>query len=305
MNRQAARLVECPGCGNHIVPGFTECPSCQKVLIILEDREADMRDDLMQSEARKLGLELFRTFRVPRGLGQPRDAKNIAFLKELDEKRKKKKHNPPWGYSGYRQRFEQDAQFRMRMEEQGRDITFCDAYLNATWEEERIRREKGAKYAAARKAEWESWREGTESAIPEYGSSRSSNQGKAWQHVGKIGAALAAASAPKGADAASTAATVFARSSAIVLIPAGANWTFLFILVAFIVALVVYACYCIEVRKKCKTVNQLVQTEESGPVNGDIFISPAGECYHKTEKCRGLKVARHFSARRPCNVCIE
>jgi len=225
-------------------------------------------------------------------------------LRDLDIKCKRKKHNPPNGFSGYRERFEKDERFRQRMHEMGRGIDFCDAYLNASWEEERKRREKGAKYAAARKAEWESWRSDSGAAIPQYGSTRTANQGRTWQHVGRVAAALAAASLVPEADAADGSITRYSRNKLALFLPAGASWTLFVVLVVVFFALLVIAYIMMRCRGKTMK-NAETQTNESGSLAGDIFVSPAGECYHKATDCRGLKVARSYSQRRPCNVCVE
>jgi hypothetical protein len=190
------------------------------------------------------------------------------------------------------------------MQEQGRGETFCDAYYNPSRDDEWHRQEKGRKYAAARKAEWEEWRDSADAAIPQYGSTRTANQGRNWQRVGRVAAALAAARTP-GADAASTSVSTYARRTVALYLPAGASWTLILVVVMIFIILFVIAYFCIRCRIKTKNVNNGTQTDESGPIAGDIYVSPAGECYHKAEKCRGLKVARSYNAKRPCNICVE
>ena len=223
INRQAARFVYCPECGACIVPGFTECPECHLLLVKLDEEQAELRGNLLTSEGRKLGLELFATFRVPCGLGGRRDQTNMAFLKDLELKCRKAKHNPPTGFSGYRERFQKDDRFRERMIEIGRGIDFCDPWLNRDRDEEWHRREKGKRYAAARKAEWETWQSGA-GDLPEFGSTRTANKGRSWQHVGKVAAALAAASSVPRGDAAKAVAVLRKEFSIAYDIPTGSKW---------------------------------------------------------------------------------
>ena len=193
------------------------------------------------------------------------------------------------------------------MIEIGRDIAFCDPYLNRDADDDWIRREKGKKYAAARKAEWEQWQTGEED-LPQFGSTRTANRGQTWQHVGKVAAALAAASSVPRGDAAKAVAVLRKEFSIAYYITNGSNWSLYMTLAIFIVVLFLAACFWMHIRRRnLKDLKKTAatQTEETGAIAGDIYISPAGECYHKATNCRGLKVARSYSARRPCNVCVE
>jgi hypothetical protein len=112
---------------------------------------------------------------------------------------------------------------------------------------------------------------------------------------------------PRG-DAANAVAVLRKGFSIAHYIPTGTNWFLNMTLAIFIVILFLATCCWMHIRRKnLKDFKKTVatQTEETGAIAGDIYISPAGECYHKATNCRGLKVARSYSARRPCNVCVE